>query len=67
MLPVDAFGLSSPAVAPMSALTFSQWLQAIVVRSFAPFIPSLVKQVYEALELEDVIIDLDLNHHSQPK
>jgi hypothetical protein len=37
------------------------------VRSFAPYIPTLVKKVYDELELEDVIIDLDLSHHSKSK
>ena len=38
-----------------------------MVRTFAPFITTIVKKFYEALELEDLVIDLDLNHHSQQK
>lgn len=38
-----------------------------MVRPFAPFIPSLVRKVYDALELEDVVIDFDLSHHSNSK
>ena len=37
------------------------------MRPFAPFIPSLVRKVYDALELEDVVIDFDLSHHSNSK
>ena len=65
MSSADAFGC--PNSTPIHSLTFSQWLQALVVRPFAPFIPTLVRKVYEALELEDVVIDLDLSHHSNSK
>jgi hypothetical protein len=48
-------------------MTLSEWMHAIIVRPFGEFIPSLLKRVYEALELEDVKIDLDLDHYSKSK
>ena len=65
MSSADAFGFLTSI--PIHSLTFSQWLQALIVRPFAPFIPSLIKKVYDALELEDLVIDLDLSHHSNSK
>lgn len=48
-------------------MTFSTWLHAILVTPYAPFMPELVKKVYDALEIEDLKIDFDLNCHSKQK
>lgn len=39
----------------------------MLVRPYAPFIPTIVKKIYDSLELEDLVIDMDLDHHSKRK
>jgi hypothetical protein len=46
-------------------MTFNQWLHTVLVRPYGEFIPDVVKRVCDSLELEDVLIDMDLEHHSK--
>ena len=51
----------------IQTLTFSKWLHSVLVRPFGQLITQIVKMVYEALELEDIVIDLDLETFSKKK
>lgn len=51
----------------MQTLTFSKWLHSVLVRPFGQLINQIVKMVYEALELEDIVIELDLATYSKKK
>jgi hypothetical protein len=51
----------------IQTLTFSKWLHSVLVRPFGQLITQIVKMVYEALELEDIVIDLDLENFSKKK
>lgn len=44
----------------LRTLTFSKWLHSVLVRPFGQFIPQIVQMVYESLEIEDLVIDIDL-------
>lgn len=48
-------------------LNFSEWLHTVIVRPFGEFIPAVVKKVCDSLELEDLQIDMDLEHYSKKK
>ena len=51
----------------MQTLTFSKWLHSILVRPFGQLITQIVQMVYDALELEDVLIEVDLQMFSKKK
>ena len=43
------------------------WFNDIIVRPYAPYNPELIKRVYDSLELDEIRITIDIEHHSKAK